>query len=529
MYRDDRGRDRRRRDSSEDSRDASRRRYRKDSRSPDRSRRRRSYSRSPDDKNRRRDESRDRKNRDERRRHRSDSYEEEKKSKSSHKKSKKNKKSKKKKKKRSSSSSDSDSESSGADSDSSTELLIRLEKERKELKKKRKAEKEKIKATETLEEKRERRIMKRELKAMTRREKMGLPPVVHEGEFKYTNDDNPFGDPMLEQRFKWGAKLKKEGLDKLDDKQLDRMQRMKMEEQRLELEKVKMNRIAREKEMEERRHAMELEDRMRENDKFSKFKEQEDEFHLEQARLRSKIRIQDGRAKPIDLLAKYISAEEEMDAIEMHEPYTYLNGLTIDDLEDLVADINVYSNMDLDKNRGYWSDIMTIVEDELNKLRKLESQEESLYEAAAERRQGINKAVADDVQKIFQGKTAEQLSTLQKSIESKLRMAADGSSGVDVNYWESLLSQLKAHLARARLRDKHKENLKKKLELLKAEQNQEENDDGDDEDMGEEEKPASTRPTTEDEEEEDDLEAQQRLFFPSEEEKLKNSKMKEMI
>merc|ERR1711902_146785 len=110
----------------------------------------------------------------------------------------------------------------------------------------------------------------------------------------------------------------------------------------------------------------------------------------------------------------------------------------------------------------------------------------------------------------------------------KLRMAADGSSGVDVNYWESLLSQLKAHLARARLRDKHKENLKKKLELLKAEQNQEENDDGDDEEMEEEEKPASTRPTTEDEEEdEDDLEAQQRLFFPSEEEKLKNSKMKE--
>ena len=44
-------------------------------------------------------------------------------------------------------------------------------------------------------------------------------------------------------------------------------------------------------------------------------------------------------------------------------------------------------------------------------------------------------------------------------------------SGIDVSYWESLLSQLKAHLARARLRDKHSENLRRKLAMLKAEQN----------------------------------------------------------
>ena len=41
---------------------------------------------------------------------------------------------------------------------------------------------------------------------------------------------------------------------------------------------------------------------------------------------------------------------------------------------------------------------------------------------------------------------------------------------MDVGYWESLLSQLKAHLARARLRDKHSESLRRKLELLKNEQ-----------------------------------------------------------
>ena len=91
-------------------------------------------------------------------------------------------------------------------------------------------------------------------------------------------------------------------MDKVDDHDLQRIQRMKFEEQKRELEKVKQRRLEREREREERRAMMELEERQRENDKFSKFRQDEDEFHLQQARLRSNIRIVDGRAKPIDLL-----------------------------------------------------------------------------------------------------------------------------------------------------------------------------------------------------------------------------------
>ena len=95
----------------------------------------------------------------------------------------------------------------------------------------------------------------------------------------------------------------------------------------------------------------------------------------------------------------------------------------------------------------------------------------SEYQQAADRRQGMNKAVVDDVQKVFQGKSAEQLAALQAGIEKKL---AAKEEGTDIGYWESLLSELKAHLARARLKDKHRENLTNKLEMLKAEQTQEE-------------------------------------------------------
>lgn len=366
----------------------------------------------------------------------------------------------KKSRRRSSSSSSSDSESSG-DSDSSMELLVKLEKERQELSEKRKRERDKLKALETPEEKRARRLAKKEAKGRKDKERMGWDQdYVH-----YTNEDNPFGDSNLMQSFRWQKKLQREGLDKVEDRELLRIQRAKQEEQRRELEKVKQRRMEREREREDRQAQMELEERQRENDKFSKWQQDEDEFHLQQARLRSSIRIQDGRAKPIDLLAKYISAEEEMDVVEMHEPYTYLNGLTVSDLEDLLADIRVYEKIDLDKNRDFWSDIVTIVNDELHKLHKMDAKTQ--YEEAAERRQGINKAVAADVQDVFKGKSSEQLAQLQVQIEKKLSVRAEG---VDIGYWESLLSQLKAHLARARLRDKHGENLRRKLEMLKAEQ-----------------------------------------------------------
>ena len=78
---------------------------------------------------------------------------------------------------------------------------------------------------------------------------------------------------------------------------------------------VKKRRLEREKEREEREKEMELIQREKESEYYKEWEKQEDRFHLEQALLRSKIRIQNGRAKPIDLLAKYISAEEDELAI----------------------------------------------------------------------------------------------------------------------------------------------------------------------------------------------------------------------
>ncbi|XP_011502302.1 PREDICTED: cactin [Ceratosolen solmsi marchali] len=317
-----------------------------------------------------------------------------------------------------------------------------------------------MKAKETPEEKRLRRLKKKEVKERKRKERMGWDnDYLH-----YTNTDNPFGDAHLLQPFIWGKKLEKEGLLEVSREQIEMRNRYKQEENKRELEKVKKRRQERELQRQQREEEAALQQRGKEAAQLEQWHRQEDQFHLEQARLRSRIRIQDGRAKPIDLLAKYIGAEDEVDAVEMHEPYTYLRGLHIKDLEDLIVDIKVYKELERGKNLDYWNDITIIVEDELHKLRKMQQTE---YQVALGRREGIHESVARDVTAVFKGKSATQLETLQSRIESKINGKAEG---VDIGYWESLLSQLKAHMARARLRDRHQENLKKKLNILMAEQ-----------------------------------------------------------
>lgn len=319
-----------------------------------------------------------------------------------------------------------------------------------------KRQKDQMKANETPEEKRARRVKEKQFKEQKRRERMGWDTEYQH----YTNQDNPFGDSHLTSTFVWGKKLEKHGIQNATAEELEVINRQKQLENKNELEKVKKRRLEREMERQQRDEDMSAMQRSREAAQFEEWKRQEDQFHLQQARLRSKIRMEDGRAKPIDLLAQYISEKnlEESIEMQMHEPYTYLNGLEVKDLEDLLADIKVYIELEMGNNDEYWEDLTVIVQDELHKLRKTEIEG---------RREGIHQTVAKDVAEIFRGKTTTQLDELKIKIEGKISNHTDG---VDIGYWESLLSQLKAYMARARLRDKHQEILRQKLEILKQEQ-----------------------------------------------------------
>jgi Conserved mid region of cactin len=64
--------------------------------------------------------------------------------------------------------------------------------------------------------------------------------------------------------------------------------------------------------------------------------------------------------------------------------------------------------------------------------------------AAVRRRDDIHQSVAKDVTEMFKGKITKQLDDLKTKIESKIYNQTDG---VDIEYWKSFLSQLKARIA----------------------------------------------------------------------------------
>ncbi|XP_075467391.1 splicing factor Cactin [Ascaphus truei] len=326
-------------------------------------------------------------------------------------------------------------------------------------KEEKKQKEEVMKAMETPEEKRARRLSKKEAKERKKREKMGWG----EEYMGYTNTDNPFGDNNLLGTFIWSKALDKKGIGHLTEKDLKDRNKYIQEDNRLELQKVKQLRLEREREKAMREQELEMLQREKEAEHFKTWEEQEDNFHLQQAKLRSKIRIRDGRAKPIDLLAKYISAEDDDLAVEMHEPYTFLTGLTVNDLDDLLEDIQIYMELEQGKNVDFWRDMTIITEDEISKLRKLETS----GKGPGERREGVNASVSTDVQAVFKGKTYIQLQVISQGIETKIKA---GGPNLDIGYWETLLQQLRAYMAKARLRERHQDVLRQKLFKLKQEQ-----------------------------------------------------------
>ncbi|XP_053403132.1 splicing factor Cactin-like [Mercenaria mercenaria] len=124
-----------------------------------------------------------------------------------------------------SSETDDDSRDRGKMSRSSRLSQEEVDKMREEMRRR----KEIIKATEAPEEKRARRLAKKEAKERKRREKSGWDQEY----MGYTNVDNPFGDEHLTETFVWSKKISKEGKEALDHEEIHQMTKKKMEETRV--------------------------------------------------------------------------------------------------------------------------------------------------------------------------------------------------------------------------------------------------------------------------------------------------------
>ena len=205
-----------------------------------------------------------------------------------------------------------------------------------------KRDKERMKELETDEEKRARRLAKKAAKDEKRAEEGSLGG--------YSNQSNPWNDPNLTQAFVWGKKVDKDQTRGVVEDQSREAQKRKRLEQQVELEKVKRAREQREIDREAYEEERRMLDRDREQLAFDEHQKREDEFQLEQSKMRVKRRVQEGRAKPIDVLADSLRLLDDgfdpSDALEtkVQDPLLVLNdSLNERELAELRGVFNLFA------------------------------------------------------------------------------------------------------------------------------------------------------------------------------------------
>jgi len=183
------------------------------------------------------------------------------------------------------------------------------------------------------------------------------------------------------------------------------------------------------------------------------WEQQADQFHLEQAKLRSKIRLKEGRAKPIDMLAKNLVSDDT--DVEMQEPYKLFRGLDLDQLEELEKDISVHAGLD-NENRAFWEAMTTVCDDELETARRYAAGGGVAYS------EGVDPAVAEELEKSFQGKSLYDLEEQEDQVKECL------DNGDDVDFYEHVLKRLVIAKAKARLNEIHKKILQRRLDSVES-------------------------------------------------------------
>ncbi|XLU46991.1 cactin [Arachis ipaensis] len=286
----------------------------------------------------------------------------------------------------------------------------------------------------------------------------------------YSNDSNPFGDSNLNEKFVWRKKIERDvshgvPIDSFSVKAEKKRQRERM----AEIEKVKKRREERALEKAQHEEEMALLARERARAEFQDWEKREEEFHFDQSKVRSEIRLREGRAKPIDVLTKQLNGSDDLD-IEINEPYMVFKGLTVKEMEELRDDIKMH--LDLDRatptHEQYWEALLLVCDWELAEARRKDALdrarvrgEEPPAELLAEER-GLHASVEEDVKKLLEGKTHAELEALQAHIESEMRT---GTAKV-VEYWEAVLKRLHIYKAKACLKEIHAKMLRKHLQLL---------------------------------------------------------------
>ncbi|KAI0921226.1 hypothetical protein AcW2_006268 [Taiwanofungus camphoratus] len=286
----------------------------------------------------------------------------------------------------------------------------------------------------------------------------------------YSATDNPFHDVNLGQQFRWHKKNEKERKQGLSLEEAQRRDALRRQEAKEELERLNKRRAEREVEQRIREEEEVRMQRLAESAQMADWLAKEEDFQLEQERMRAAIRVKEKRAKAIDFLAlnlRYVNppdetteqADDDCLEIDLDEPYNIFDSLSPDQIEELHDDIEKYLRLEQSEvNIEFWTNMMVVCKDQLDRIK-------------VNKRLGVEAAAAveADITALLQGKSYDHLVALQKQVQAKLI----SGEPIDVDYWEGLLKKLLVWKAKAKLKAFHEVVVRNRLEQLRKRQRDE--------------------------------------------------------
>jgi len=264
----------------------------------------------------------------------------------------------------------------------------------------------------------------------------------------YTDEDNPFGDANLSQRFVWGKKVARDGAAGGAGGRAAHEQRLR------EIEKVKQRRREREEERIQKEEELSQLAKDRAAAEALEYEAREEAFLRAQVQVRSNLRAEDGRANPVDLLAQNLRLDPSV-PFGTEDPAQVFDGLTRGEAAGLLEEVRAHAGLDAEDPEAarFWRALRAVGEESLERA----AWAEGLAEARAagrpvtaelrRRDPGLHAALDEDVEALLEGRSQGDLDALHAEVSARV---ARGEG--DVEYWESILRRVAFSRERAALR-----------------------------------------------------------------------------
>eukprot|EP00889_Picochlorum_renovo_P004009 jgi/Picre1/31039/NNA_006396.t1 len=262
----------------------------------------------------------------------------------------------------------------------------------------------------------------------------------------YTDEDNPFGDSRVNERFVWGKKIEKDIARGATVKDFTASAHSKRHYERMnEIEKIQKRREQRERE----RAAM------------------AEELELVQ---RERARAEAVEPKAIDIITNNLFLLDGFDQTAQ-DPNTFISGLTLFQLEELLDHIKEYSELDASNREHdeFWRALADVTRHTLLGARRQEEIDKAqlkglpVPEDVRHREAGWHPSLESDIAGMLDGKTLGELESLESGILAEL----DSGNAADPDYWSSVLRRLDLYKSKAILREFHMSLMEKGLEKLR--------------------------------------------------------------